>query len=445
MGKVVQIEQPYPPQVDFFMAQSRYIAYGGSRGGGKSWAVRTKAMLLALNYPGIQILLLRRTFPELRENHVMPLLAKLQGVADYKSQDKYFIFPNGSRLVLGYCRNETDVLQYQGQAYEVIFLDEATQFTEFQFQALTEINRSSGMCKVKFEPRMYFSCNPGGVGHMWVKRLFIDRKYRNSEREEDYTFVKATVYDNKYILENSPNYVRTLENLPENRRKAMLYGDWDIFDGQYFPEFNRDTHVIRAFTIPTWWRFYRVFDYGLDMLAAYIIAVDTFNNAYVIHEIHESNLIISDAAQKMLAVPWEIYCTFAPPDLWGRSQESGKNRADIFSDNGLMMVKSRNDRVAGWMAIKEYLKPIKNEMGETKPKLFIFENCRNLIANLPAIQVDDKNPDDCANEPHDITHSNDALRYFCIMRPIEAIKPADESWKDDDYEDDLDSFINYGG
>ena len=97
------------------------------------------------------------------------------------------------------------------------------------------------------------------------------------------------------------------------------------------------------------------------------------------------------------------------------------------------------------MAVKEYLKPVMNEMGETKPKLFIFENCRNLIANLPAIQVDDKNPDDCANEPHDITHSNDALRYFCIMRPIEAIKPPDESWKDEDWEDDLDSFINYGG
>ena len=445
MGQVVQIEKPYPPQVDFFMAQSRYIAYGGSRGGGKSWAVRTKAMLLALNYPGIQILLLRRTFPELRENHVIPLMTKLQDIADYKSQDKYFIFPNGSRLVLGYCRNETDVLQYQGQAYEVIFLDEATQFTEFQFQALTEINRSSGMCKAKFEPRMYFSCNPGGVGHMWVKRLFIDRKYRNSEREEDYTFVRATVYDNKYILENSPNYVRTLENLPENRRKAMLYGDWDIFDGQYFPEFNRDTHVIKPFTVPTWWRFYRVFDYGLDMLAAYIIAVDTFNNAYVIHEIHESNLIISDAARKMLDVPWDIYCTFAPPDLWGRSQESGKSRADIFADNGLMMIKSRNDRVAGWLSVKEYLKPVMNEMGEMKPKLFIFEHCRNLIAHLPAIQIDEKNPDDCASEPHDITHSNDSLRYFCIMRPIEAIKPPDESWKDEDWEDDLDSFINFGG
>ena len=147
----------------------------------------------------------------------------------------------------------------------------------------------------------------------------------------------------------------------------------------------------------------------------------------------------------MLDVPWPIYCTFAPPDLWGRSQESGKSRADIFADNGLMMVKSRNERVAGWMAVKEYLKPVMNEMGEMKPKLFIFEHCRNLIAHLPAIQIDEKNPDDCANEPHDITHSCDSLRGFCIMRPIEAVKPPDESWKDDDWEDDIDSFINYGG
>lgn len=441
----LQLDKPYPKQVEFFKATNKYIAYGGARGGGKSWAARTKAVLLALNYAGIQILLLRRTFPELRENHVIPLMKLLKGIATYKTQDKCFEFPNGSRIVLGYCKAETDVLQYQGQAYDVIFMEEATQFTEFQFQTLTESNRSSGLCKETFHPRMYFTCNPGGVGHMWVKRLFIDRKYQNSERAEDYVFIKSLVYENEFIMQNSPEYVRTLENLPENRRKAMLYGDWDIFEGQYFPEFNRDIHVIKPFVVPEWWRFYRVFDYGLDMLAAYIIAVDNFNNAYVIHEIHKPNLIISDASREMLSVPWSIYCTFAPPDLWGRSQESGKSRADLFSDNGLMLTKARNDRVAGWLSIKEYLKLIPDTTGENKPKLLIFETCRNLISNLPAIQVDDKNPDDCAIEPHEITHACDALRYFCIMRPIEAYVPEDDSWKDDDYEDDLETFLNYGG
>ena len=88
---------------------------------------------------------------------------------------------------------ESDVPQYQGQAYDVIFMEEATQFTEFQFTTLTESNRSSGLCKDKFTPRMYFTCNPGGIGHNWVKRLFIDRQYTNKERPEDYTFIKSLV------------------------------------------------------------------------------------------------------------------------------------------------------------------------------------------------------------------------------------------------------------
>lgn len=111
---------------------------------------------------------MRRTLIELRENHVIPLRKLLKSdskdenekIAQYKEQSKEFLFPNGSRIVLGYCANEGDVLQFQGQAYDVIFMEEATQFTEFQFQALTESNRSSGLCKVPFSPRMYFTCNP---------------------------------------------------------------------------------------------------------------------------------------------------------------------------------------------------------------------------------------------------------------------------------------------
>lgn len=115
---------------------------------------------------GIQILLVRRTLTELRENHVIPLRKLLKTdskeykIAQYKEQSKEFIFPNGSRIVLGYCASEGDVLQFQGQAYDVIFIEEATQFTEFQFQALTECNRSSGLCKNTFKVRMYFTANP---------------------------------------------------------------------------------------------------------------------------------------------------------------------------------------------------------------------------------------------------------------------------------------------
>lgn len=161
-------DQPYPKQIEFLEATEKYIGYGGARGGGKSYVARLKAILLALNYEGLQILFLRRNLPELRENHVVPMLRMLKAqsknkserIAEYKTQTKEFVFPTGSRIVLGYCDNENDVLQYQGQAYDVIFMEEATQFTEFQFQTLTESNRSSGLCKQPFKPRMYFTCNP---------------------------------------------------------------------------------------------------------------------------------------------------------------------------------------------------------------------------------------------------------------------------------------------
>jgi phage terminase large subunit len=423
--QTLKIDRPYPKQIEFFKANSKYIAYGGARGGGKSWAARTKAILLALNYTGIQILLLRRTLAELRENHVIPLLKILKDIAVYKDKSKEFIFPNESRIVLGYCAAESDVLQYQGQAYDVIFLEEATQFTEFQFQTLTESNRPSGQCKKPFSPRMYFTCNPGGVGHTWVKRLFIDRDYQGKERPEDYTFIKSLVYDNKFLMENDPDYIRTLENLPENRRKAMLDGDWDIFEGQYFPEFSRDIHVIEPFAIPSDWRRYRALDYGLDMLACYWIAVDGQGKSYVYKELYQDNLIISDAAKAILRVNGNdnIYATFAPPDLWNRRQETGKSAADLFRENGVLLTKVSNDRVQGWYNLKEWLKPFEDEQGILTAKLVIFKNCTNLIRCLPQLQHDERDPNDVATEPHEITHAPDAIRYYCAGRPRAGEKP----------------------
>lgn len=375
--------------------------------------------MLALNYTGIQILLLRRTLPELRENHTIPLQKLLKGIAQYRDISKEFIFPNGSRIVLGYCAAESDVLQYQGQAYDVIFLEEATQFTEYQYQTLTESNRPSGHCKEGFSPRMYFTCNPGGVGHTWVKRLFIDKHYRQAERPEDYTFIKSLVYDNKFLMESDPDYVRTLQNLPEDRRRAMLDGDWDVFEGQYFNEFNRKVHTIEPFEIPKDWRRYVSMDYGLDMLAAYWIAVDNWGKAYVYKELYKSDLIISDAAKaiKTMTGKDNIYQILAPPDLWNRRQETGKSVADIFRDNGLMLHRAVSDRVRGWYALKEWLKPYKDEQDIDTAKLVIFKNCVNLIRTLPQLQYDPRNPNDVANEPHELTHAPDAIRYFIAGRP----------------------------
>lgn len=160
----------FPKQLEFVNSKGRFNCYGGARGGGKSFVGRILMILLALKYPGIQILMLRRTFPELRENHIIPMQKQLmtnspdhsQRIANYKTADKVFEFPNGSRIVMGYCDGEMDVLQFQGQSYDVILMEEATQFTEFQKDCLVECNRLSSEKMRGFKPRMYFTCNPGG-------------------------------------------------------------------------------------------------------------------------------------------------------------------------------------------------------------------------------------------------------------------------------------------
>ena len=420
---ILDIGELYPKQKEFCKATNKYICYGGSRGGGKSHVSRIKMCLLALNYPGIQILLLRRTLKELRENHVMQLQKLLKGIATFKESTKEFIFPNGSRIVLGYCDAEKDVLNYQGQAYEVIVMEEATMFTEFQFQALTESNRMSGNMKENFVPRMYFTCNPGGVGHQWVKRLFIDKDYRGTENPDDYIFIPSLVYENKYLMERDPNYVRTLENLPEDRKQAMLYGNWDIFDGQFFPEFDRNIHVIEPFDIPDSWNRYIALDYGLDMFAVIFVAIDTKGKAYVYNEIHKSDLIVSEARQilKSYMRDKKYKGIYAPPDLWNRNRDTGKSTMEMFAEGGIDFTKASNNREAGWLAVKEWLKKKKTrheQTGEeiTTTNLYIFNNCKNLIRCLPQLQHDEKNPNDVATEPHEITHITDALRYFCISR-----------------------------
>jgi len=402
--------KPYPKQIEFFSATAPRIAYGGARGGGKSWAMRIKFILLALTYSGIQILLLRRTFPELRENHILPLQKALKGIAVYKDSTKEFIFKNRSRIKLGYCQNEADILQYQGQAYEVIGMEEATQFTELQYIALTESNRLSGSV-TGFSPRMYFTCNPGGIGHSWVKRLFIDRDYKGDEKSEDYVFIPSTVFDNEYIMAENPEYVRTLKNLPEARRRAMLYGDWDAFEGQYFPEFSREKHSVTPFEIPDGWTRFAAFDYGLDMTACLWFAFPpSRKKLYVYRELYEPGLILSSAAEKITALSSgeKIRYYVASPDLSGRRQDSGKTGFDILASNGLRgVVPANNERVAGWRMIREFLK----ENAEGEIPLAIFSSCTNLLRTLPRLTFDTKISEDVSASPHELTHAPDALRY----------------------------------
>lgn len=404
----------------FFMARRRFIGYGGARGGGKTWSVRMKAMLLASRYAGIKILIVRRSFQELRDNHILPLQMELRDIARWKEQEKRFIFPNGSYIRFGYCSAERDVLQYQGQEFDIIFIDEATQLTEFQFQTFKGCLRGAN----DFPKRMYLTYNPGGVGHAWVKRLFVDRRYQGDERADDYAFIQAKVTDNPVLMEKDPEYIHMLKSLPYELREAWLNGSWDVFAGQYFSEWDRDVHVVAPFEPPAWWRRYVTIDYGLDMLAAYLIAVDEHDMAYVIREVYQGRdlgenargLIVSEAAQAVLDMVGgdKVTAYLAPPDLWAARQETGRSVADIFAEHGIALTKTSNDRLDGWMAMHERLHVFEDERGLRVAKLRIFPGCTNLIRTLPQLRYDDKRVNDVAQEPHELTHAADAIRGFCV-------------------------------
>lgn len=401
--------KPNEKQAEFFRSTARFTAYGGSRGGGKSWALRRKLILLCLRYPGIHCLIVRRTLFELRQNHVDPLLRELGHSVEYSAGEHSFRFKNNSRIDLGYLSCDSDTLRYQGQEYDIIAIDEATQLTEYAFAALKGCLRGVG----KYPRRMYLTCNPGGVGHAWVKRLFIDRDFREGERPEDYKFIRASVRDNQVLAERDPEYIHNLESLPEKLRAAWLDGRWDLFEGQFFPEFSREHHVIAPRTLEHA-RYFAAFDYGFDRFALLILAVSR-EIMYVTCEYCRSGLTLTQAGEELSRVCREeqscghdITYAVASPDLWNRRQDTGYSGFEIISrvKGTPSLIRADNRRIPGWRALRERL----------TDKLYIFSCCDELISSMESLLCDKHVAEDAADEPHEITHTPEALRYAVMSR-----------------------------
>lgn len=225
---------------------------------------------------------------------------------------------------------------------------------------------------------------------------------------------------------------------PETVEQAL-----DVPGGRFFEEVS-DSSILSDTLLTQNTVCYVAMDYGLDMLAAYWILRDAFGNSQIIHEVHEPNLIISAAADRILRTTQtlidreEIHKVeqyLAPPDLWNRSQETGKSRAILFGECGLNLTKVNNDMKAGCLAIKE-----NTTHGEgQKSKLTIYRNCApNLLNSLKKIQHDDKKPDIYAKDPHDLTHSVDGLRYYCVYwthgGKLAGVKNR-KKWRPDQWED----------
>lgn len=425
-------------QKAFIDACESEVLFGGAAGGGKSYGQVVDALLFALRYPASKQLILRRTFAELDKSLIRTALALYpREIFSFNSSSHTGRFKNGSVIDFGYCATEPDVYQYQSAEYDVIRFDELTHFTESQYIYLISRVRGAN----SYPKQVKSSTNPGGIGHSWVKARFVDPSARGvgfvGEDGMDRIFIPSMLDDNRFLAEGDPGYRRRLLALPDREKKALLYGDWNIFDGQYFTEFDARRHIISPFEIPNGWRKYRTIDYGLDRLACLWIAEAPDGHCYVYREFCESGLTISRAAAEILKrtpINEEIYATLAPPDLWHRSQETGRSKAVIFSEYGLNLTKTSNDRECGWLAVKEMLIG-----GEGRRSVRFFSHCTEITGCLPALTVDKLKPTDCATEPHDITHAPDALRGFAIFytRPAYEGGVIKRKWTADMWEDYL--------
>ena len=395
-----------------------------------------------MKYPRSKQLILRRTLPELEKSLIRVCLGLFDGsIYRYNAAKHTGTFSNGSIIDFGYCDRENDVYKYQSAEYDIIRFDELTHFTEDMYIYLMSRLRGTN----SYPKQIKSSTNPGGVGHSWVKERFIDRCCNGifSDGNGTRQFIPAKVSDNSFLMKNDKGYINRLNRLGEKDRRALLYGDWDIFDGQYFSEFRRSIHVVRPFSIPKHWKRYFTMDYGLDMFAGYFIAVDTQGKAYVYREIYKPNLIISVAAKEIIAAgEKDISVYYAPPDLYSRRQDTGKSVAEIFAEHGILLAKSENSRVQGWYNLKEWLTPYKDEVGNITANMVIFENCTNLIRTLPALTFDRTNPNDVAVHPHEITHAPDAIRYFVSGRPSPALPRTAED-EENSYDRQIEHFIDY--
>ena len=453
----LRIDRPNAKQEQMLTARTKHVGFGGARGGGKSWAVRTKAKLLALRYPGIKILIVRRTYPELMNNHIQILRAELAGIARYNGQDKVLRFlqpgPDGScsTIKFGYCSGDSDLGQYQGAEYDCIFLDEATQLSEWQMKQITACLRGVN----NFPKRIYYTCNPGGQGHAYIKRIFIDRQYEAGEIPEDYTFIQSLVTDNKALMASQPDYVQQLEALPEKLRRAWLEGDWDIFEGQFFEDFRTTpdaakcaeagitpeqarerrqwTHVIPAFNPPMGWTIYRSFDWGYSKpFSCAWWAVDYDGRLYRILELYGCT---KEPNEGLKWTPDEVFRRIAQIEhdhtwLAGRHIEGVADPAIWDESGGISIAETAekyrvyfspgdHQRIPGWMQCHYRLQFDDNGL----PMMYVFDTCKAFIRTVPLMVYDEHRPEDLDTDLED--HVCDEWRYMCMARPIKPIMRED--------------------
>ena len=433
--------KPNPgPQTEFLAASEREVLYGGSAGGGKSYAMLADP-LRYMGHPQFSGLLLRHTTEELRELifKSQELYPKIWPGIKWSERKMQWTAPSGARLWMSYLDRDEDVLRYQGLAFSWIGFDELTQWaTPYAWNYMRSRLRSTATDLPIF---MRATTNPGGRGHHWVKKMFIDPSpYNRSFDATDIDttevlrypaghskagkplfkrrFIPARLSDNPY-LSQAGDYEAMLLSLPEQQRRQLLDGDWDIKEGAAFTEFDRHVHVIEPFDIPSNWVKFRACDYGYGSYSGVLwFAVAPNEQIVTYRELYVSKVLATDLADMILDLEAEdgnIKYGVLDSSLWHKRGDTGPSLAEQMISRGCRWRpsdRSRGSRVAGKNEIHRRLQI--DEFTE-EPRLVFFNTCTNTISQLPSIPLDKKNPEDVDTKSED--HLYDALRYGIMSRP----------------------------
>ena len=448
------------PQTEFLSASEREVLYGGAAGGGKSYGLLADPMRYFSNGNFVG-LILRRTNDELRELiwKSQELYPKAYPGARWQEKKSQWVFPSGSKLWMTYLEREEDVLRYQGQAFSYIAFDELTQHaTPFAWNYMRSRLRTTDPELPIF---LRATSNPGGPGHSWVKRMFIDPSPANAafpatdidtgsmlQYPEGHAkqgkplfyrkFIPATLRDNPYLYKDG-DYEANLLSLPEMQRRQLLEGDWAVADGAAFPEFRQSHHVVEPFEIPHDWRRFRSCDYGYSSYSAvHWFAIDpSYETLIVYRELYVSKHTGRDLAKAILPLERgeDIQYGILDSSCWHQRGQIGPSIAEEMISEGCRWRpsdRSAGARVAGRNRFHEVLKYDE----ETKmPGIVFFDTCRQIIADLPVIPSDPKGGDDI-DVRYRSDHTYDSIRYGIMSRP-RAKSPFDDwasnktepSWK----------------
>lgn len=443
------------PQTDFLASWEQEVLYGGAAGGGKSYSMLADPMRYFGN-PNFNGILFRKTNDELRELIMksQQLYPKAYPGAKWAEKKSEWTFPSGAHMWFTYLDRDEDVERYQGQAFTWVGFDELGHWaTPYAWDYMRSRLRSTDPT---IDLAQRGSANPGGIGMWWIKRLFVDPAppnetfnatdiegnvmvypERNSQGEPhpkagqplfQRKFIPARLHDNPYLYADG-RYEASLLSLPENKRRQLLDGDWTISDGAAFPEFRIQTHVIEPFEIPSDWRKFRSCDYGYSSFSCvHWFCIDPIDETLILYrELYVSKHTGKDLAGRVLEVERgeKILYGVLDSSVWHQRGQTGPSIAEEMIMAGCHWRpadRSSGSRANGKNRLHEVLKPRQVGADLTtgapimRPALQIFNNCRQIIADLPIIPTDPNGKDDI-DERYASDHSYDALRYGIMSRP----------------------------